>query len=175
MPIVSYKSATVHKYVLICAIHTIPEPGTLELADAIFSMIPNGCAGIYTYADDKHQSSTYFTEPLFNRIVGSYTTVISVHGHQSNRDPVLIGGRDRSAVIAIRKLLGLTGQRIPTYLSGRNPANICNRGTSGQGLQLEIADFALSNKHLVSWIAENVANIYRAAHACMPAVSTPIS
>lgn len=122
------------------------EPGTYEIADAV--------AGIehsfYCFEGIKkshnfrlHLTSTNFDEDRGVRIADSVQVVLAIHGMSDNEEVVYLGGLNTSLREKIRAMLAHAGfavQESPrTALQGRNPANLCNRGASGAGVQLEIS------------------------------------
>lgn len=123
------------------------EPGTTEVADALagqwhtfysFSGLkPSGNAGL-------HISSRKFDEPTGRFIAQHSRMVVTIHGCRDESLATYVGGRHIAMKKAIRTALVSSGftatdaRRFP----GINPKNICNRGRSGMGVQLEIS-FAL--------------------------------
>jgi phage replication-related protein YjqB (UPF0714/DUF867 family) len=122
------------------------EPGTSELARRIagqeFSLYcfeglrRNGNVAL-------HITSTHFDEPSCLAIVGASDIVLSVHGSEEPAEVVHIGGRDERLAGTLRDALaaaGFAARRDDTEdHGGRLARNICNRGASGQGCQLEIS------------------------------------
>jgi len=123
------------------------EPGTSEVAAAIagddlsfyaFEGIKsrrNGCL---------HITSTDFDEPRCVALVQASKRVLSIHGEGSGQKVVFLGGRDEGSLQQLRASLQQRGFSAKTHqnpaLQGRDPANICNRGTSGEGVQLELSE-----------------------------------
>jgi phage replication-related protein YjqB (UPF0714/DUF867 family) len=90
-----------------------------------------------------HITSSHFDEPDCVALVGRCGVVVTIHGcHYADRDEtVYLGGRDaglRDAIGAALRGAGFAA-RIDTRNPGRHPLNICNRGSTGQGVQLEIS------------------------------------
>jgi phage replication-related protein YjqB (UPF0714/DUF867 family) len=90
-----------------------------------------------------HITSTNFDEPQALRIVGECMTVVAIHGRRDEGDPntILLGGRHIEMVTSIESRLRSEGFR--TSSNGHrypadNPQNICNRGLTGRGTQLEV-------------------------------------
>ena len=124
------------------------EPGTSEIADAIaredFSFYtfeglkPTGNA-------DLHITSTRFDEPVCLTVIGRSEIVLTIHGEESDTgdEIVFIGGLDdrlRRRVGASLKLRDFVVRKHPDpKLQGLEPENICNRGRSGKGVQLELS------------------------------------
>ena len=122
------------------------EPGTYEIADAVA-----GCEHyFYCFEGIKkshntrlHLTSTSFDEDRGVRIADSVQVVVAIHGSSETEEVVYLGGLQTSLKQQIRARLtdaGFVVKESPrTALQGRNPANICNRGASGAGVQLEIS------------------------------------
>ena len=93
--------------------------------------------------DCLHLSSRHFDEPRALDLISRCDVVIAVHGYAAPGPDVLLGGLNerlkREAAQALAQI-GLSylsgGHRFP----GTNLRNICNRGRSGQGLQLELSE-----------------------------------
>jgi phage replication-related protein YjqB (UPF0714/DUF867 family) len=91
---------------------------------------------------DLHITSTNFDEPLCLELVASSDIVVAVHGLAGPESRIDVGGRDQKRRDAICKNLiraGFTAAIVSTGdHAATNPDNICNRGRSGMGVQLEI-------------------------------------
>ncbi|MCX6081781.1 MAG: poly-gamma-glutamate hydrolase family protein [Chloroflexi bacterium] len=122
------------------------EMGTSELASAIagneFSLyLFEGLAGNNQFL---HITSTNFDEPLCLQFVGKHCTALSVHGFAGlQTDPlVYLGGNDLPLVQRLLEALQTNGYtaRVNTgKFAATDPANICNRTSTGQGVQLELS------------------------------------
>lgn len=122
------------------------EPGTSELAIAIA-----GEELSYAIFDgtkvaqnrDLHITSTNFDEPRCIDVVTRSVTAIAIHGESSQEVAVFTGGADamlRSNISNALKEAGFTVlEHQNPSLQGKSRANICNRGTSGAGVQLELS------------------------------------
>ena len=93
--------------------------------------------------DCLHLASGRFDEPRALGLIASCDIVVTVHGYAASGPDVLLGGLNetlkREVAIALERtgLSYLTkGHRFP----GTDPLNICNRGRSGKGLQLELSE-----------------------------------
>ena len=122
------------------------EPGTSELAEAIAGERHSFYAfeGVRVRGNaELHITSTRFDEPRAVELVTRATTVIVVHGEASDGEGVFIGGRDHGLggrlALALRSAGFRAGPHDDPALHGTDPANLCNRGTSGAGIQLEIS------------------------------------
>ena len=93
--------------------------------------------------DCLHLASRYFDEPRALDLIADCDIVIAVHGYASAGPDVLLGGLDAGLKRDIAQALAaagiscqLEGHRFP----GTQPRNICNRGRSGAGIQLELSE-----------------------------------
>jgi len=90
-----------------------------------------------------HIESHLFDEPRALQAAEKADIVITVHGQIDQKDGfVMIGGLHDNLRLGIRRQLEGVGfeTRVPTEgLMGMDPQNICNRGKSGQGVQLEVS------------------------------------
>jgi phage replication-related protein YjqB (UPF0714/DUF867 family) len=93
--------------------------------------------------DCLHLASHQFDEPRALELISDCDVVVAVHGYAAAGPDVLLGGLDErlkgevAGAIAHCGLSCLTdGHRFP----GRHPRNICNRGRSGAGVQLELSE-----------------------------------
>ncbi len=92
--------------------------------------------------DCLHLASHRFDEPRALELIAGCDTIIAVHGYAASGPDVLLGGLDeRLKLIVARSLRAaeisfLTeGHRYP----GIDTRNICNRGRSGAGVQIELS------------------------------------
>ncbi len=93
--------------------------------------------------DCLHIASHRFDEPRALGLISECDTVVAVHGYAASGPDVLLGGlNERLKLMVARALakIGLScltdGHRFP----GKDPRNICNRGRSGGGVQLELSE-----------------------------------
>lgn len=91
-----------------------------------------------------HITSTNFDEPICLDMVAGSEHVIAFHGYADTVKHTLIGGRDTAAKQRCYDHLtaaGFSCEIVPVggYLAGTDPENICNKGTTGMGLQLELS------------------------------------
>jgi phage replication-related protein YjqB (UPF0714/DUF867 family) len=124
------------------------EAGTSEIADAIageeFSFYafeglkPAGNA-------DLHITSTRFDEPMCLTAIARSERVVTIHGEHSEADGevVFIGGLDGELGASLDDALTAKGFEVRRHsdpgLQGREPKNVCNRGTFGKGVQFELS------------------------------------
>lgn len=122
------------------------EPGTAEIADAIAGNEHTFYAFKGSKASgnmDLHITSTKFDEPRAVRMVKTADIVLTIHGCQETEEIVYLGGLNYDLTERIKTNLARAGFRTAKSpvqeLKGTNPDNICNRGRTGRGVQLEIS------------------------------------
>jgi phage replication-related protein YjqB (UPF0714/DUF867 family) len=120
------------------------EPGTSALAKAIAGTSYN----LYLFEGHKppgenqalHITSHRFDETYALAIAAKCHTVLGVHGC-GGVWTVHVGGRNlelRAALAAALKSTGLRVQANGPKFKAENPLNICNRGSTGRGVQIEL-------------------------------------
>jgi phage replication-related protein YjqB (UPF0714/DUF867 family) len=121
------------------------EVGTSEIATLIagaeYSLF---CfEGLKSYGENAglHITSHLFDHPDCIALAVRHDMVLTVHGCKGEDSCIFLGGLDVDLVRRLATQLALAkfnvisdGARYP----GRHPLNICNRGASGKGAQLEI-------------------------------------
>ena len=93
--------------------------------------------------DCLHLASHRFDEPRALNLIALCDIVVAVHGYAAPGPDVLLGGLDERLKGAISQALaasGLACQVEGHRFPGRDPRNICNRGRSGGGVQLELSE-----------------------------------
>jgi phage replication-related protein YjqB (UPF0714/DUF867 family) len=149
------------------------EPGTSQIAEAIagddWSLY---CfEGLRSGSGDLHITSEHFDEPQAVALIEAADTAVAVHGRADLGDPatVWLGGRDsafRDAVAATLAAAGFATQSLGHPLPGRQVMNICNRGTSGGGVQLELPrtlrDQLVTDKRKLTAFADAVRTVIAA-------------
>ena len=122
------------------------EPGTTEIAEAVAGTDHS----FYSFEGLKangngvlHIESHLFDEPCALQAVEKADIVITIHGQIDQKDAfVMIGGLNDGLGSEIKRQLEANGfqTRPPAKgLEGLDPMNICNRGRSRCGVQLEIS------------------------------------
>lgn len=90
-----------------------------------------------------HITSSRFDEPKAVDVAQSAQVVVTFHGQNGNAHFVNVGGLAIELCASLIRHLedaGFTAsQRNDPNLQGRDKNNICNRGTKGRGLQLEVS------------------------------------
>jgi len=122
------------------------EPGTSELARAIAGW----SYSCYTFEGLKksgnellHITSTLFDEPKCISLVQSSYSVLALHGYQGQQPITYVGGADGKLQAQLKQSLDAAGFEVrpaPAGVSGSQPHNVCNRGMSGAGAQLELTE-----------------------------------
>lgn len=123
------------------------EPGTVDLAHAV----AGADYGFYAFQGIKpsgnavlHITSDRFDEPRARRMARNADWVLTIHGCRGTASRVWVGGRDarrRGAFVAALQAAGFHAEEsLRPGLRGINPNNICNRGRTGRGVQLELSE-----------------------------------
>ncbi len=143
------------------------EPGTTEIAEAIAGTDHS----FYSFEGLKgdgngllHLESHLFDEPRVLEAVEKADVVITVHGQLDQKDDfVMVGGLNAHLRSEIERQLEKAGfkTRPPAEgLNGTDPMNICNRGRSRCGVQLEMSrkvrDLLRTNSDRLRSLAEAV-------------------
>lgn len=122
------------------------EPVTSELARAIADADLSyysfeGCR--MSKNKELHITSHKFDEPTALELAADVPKVLGIHGREDKNDraTAYLGGLDEQLVSNIQNELLKEG--FPAISTGhafpaRHPRNICNRGTSGSGAQMEL-------------------------------------
>lgn len=123
------------------------ERGTLSIANAIAGTLHTyycfeGIKSDLKNNRDLHISSNQFDESKALSAVENAHWVITIHGAKGKEPAVYAGGLDmklRSDVLNSIASSGIIARDDPSPTrQGRGLTNICNRGISGKGLQLEL-------------------------------------
>ena len=131
------------------------EGGTSELADEVADPAAAAPAperhSFYTFEGLKprgngvlHITSTCFNEPMCLTLIGACDRVVTIHGEQSTGDvEVFVGGLDEALGQCLMHELRADGFTVGIHpngdLQGRDPRNLCNRGRTLAGAQLELS------------------------------------
>lgn len=123
------------------------EGGTSEVARAI----AGAELSLYLFEGRKakgnqhlHITSGNFDEPAGLAIARQADVVITIHGEKNNDEAIAyLGGRDDALGATLRHHLHDAGFDVRKHgrldLQGVHPNNICNRGSTGAGVQLELS------------------------------------
>jgi len=122
------------------------EPGTTELASAIAGW----SYSLYTFDGIRlsgnellHISSTLFDEPRCLNLIRVANHILAIHGCVGFGRTVFVGGLDLEwgdRFVHTLQEAGFEAVRATAPFEGTQPENICNRGKSGRGVQLEISE-----------------------------------
>lgn len=122
------------------------ELGTMEIAREVAGIEHTfyGFEGIKAEDNsDLHLTSKEFDEPRLASIVSKQEIVLTVHGCEGEGEVVYVGGLHKALKKKIHTLLSHAGFRVRLSpnpkMGGKSPHNICNRGRSGAGVQLELS------------------------------------
>ena len=122
------------------------EPYTGELAE----MIANDTFSCYVFKGMKrngnrslHITSHCFDEPVAIRAVQGARLVLTVHGEGNpNHAFIMVGGTHKPLCSVMETRLSVMGTDVrspPKGMGAKHLLNICNRGKSGKGVQLELS------------------------------------
>ena len=119
------------------------QPGTTQIADAVAADLHS----FYSFVSRRPEidQTLYIPSIRFDdlnalEIVGNADVVLSIHGCQGRDEFIKVGGLDLDRCARIRAMLQEAGFIIADDDSGgTHSVNICNRGRTGQGVQLEIS------------------------------------
>ena len=123
------------------------EPGTLDIADKVAGKEHT----FYSFKGKKksgnadlHITSDKFDEPEGIQIAERADLVLAIHGCIGKTDIIFVGGKDhdfrRILLNSISRAGFSTRESERAELRGRRSANICNRGRSRKGGQVEITE-----------------------------------
>jgi phage replication-related protein YjqB (UPF0714/DUF867 family) len=122
------------------------EPGTTEIARDIAGVEFSFYSFVSKKKSDVHIKSENFTEETGVALVKAHSRTISVHGVRDGDHAydIYVGGLEEELKRRVLEALNAADfsaieDRIARH-SGRDPRNICNRGSSRQGVQLEITN-----------------------------------
>jgi phage replication-related protein YjqB (UPF0714/DUF867 family) len=93
--------------------------------------------------DCLHLASHWFDEPRGLELISGCDTVVAVHGYVAPGPDVLLGGLNEKLKWQMAQALAAAGVSFLTdghRFPGRDPRNVCNRGRTGEGVQLELSD-----------------------------------
>lgn len=125
------------------------EPGTMEIA----ATIAGGTLSFYAFEalrtagkrGSLHITSARFDEPQALALVGGAQKAVAIHGRADDGDPLTVGVGGLDAALREEIVAALAAAGFETVvvtqgnLAGRDAANICNRGVTRAGVQLELS------------------------------------
>ncbi|MEA3377914.1 MAG: poly-gamma-glutamate hydrolase family protein [Chloroflexota bacterium] len=120
------------------------EQGTSEIAEAVAG---RDCS-LYCFKGTKrsgnrnlHIASTRFDDPECLALVRQSRVVVAIHGLEREDEAISVGGLDESLKGRLLEALnegGFEAREDRSHHSGTYPSNLCNRGVTGKGVQVEI-------------------------------------
>lgn len=141
---------TVHERPQSAVLIVAPHGGTIEIGTSeMAALIAGADYSLFTFNGlkkewggnrDLHITSHNFNHPSCVELASRHSTVLAVHGCKGDSPQIYVGGRDPELTTLLTERLvaaGLPASSSGHKYPGRNPLNICNRGTSGKGAQLE--------------------------------------
>lgn len=147
----------------ILAIHAGVEPGTEKVAERI----AQNDFPFYINKNPVHVTSSEFTDEELDELLKQIDVAVSIHGEKTKSESfVMVGG----LAMDLRKRLetsftknGIIIKNPPEHLDGDNVKNVCNRGKSKTGIQLEISrgliDVLTSNEIELEKFADSVRGV----------------
>lgn len=115
------------------------EPGTEEVVRAIAEEDISYYLFLGTDRT-QHITSPNFDEPNCLHLLSRCKEAISIHGKSGDGEFVMLGGLDSDLISKAEQTLCEHGfSVIQTTFDGKQESNICNRGSSGKGLQIEMS------------------------------------
>jgi phage replication-related protein YjqB (UPF0714/DUF867 family) len=122
-----------------------PHGGNIEpTTDIIARQIAAEDHNLYCFCgerDDLHITSSNFDDPDCLKLLADCVMVVTIHGlRNDNEADVYVGGlAPGDKLITAFNVAGFSAASAHgTSYAGTHPRNICNRGKSGKGIQLEI-------------------------------------
>ena len=106
-----------------------------------------------------HITSHNFDEPQALKLIARSQTVVAVHACTDEKSVVYPGGRNEElleTIVAELKTVGISVAHRNFKYPGVNPNNICNRGLSGRGAQLEISRGLRDDKNIVQLLCSAI-------------------
>jgi phage replication-related protein YjqB (UPF0714/DUF867 family) len=90
-----------------------------------------------------HLASSRFDDPRCLELIAGCDRVVTIHGCNGLEENVLLGGLDealKAQIAAALTAAGVPCQAEGHRFPGLQPSNICNRGATGMGVQVELTD-----------------------------------
>jgi phage replication-related protein YjqB (UPF0714/DUF867 family) len=148
------------------------EPGASEIAVAVAGQSYNAYCFEGTRSRPHHElhiTSHKFDEPRGRKLVAKSGVVIAMHGRKDDDDPksIYLGGLDKEIRDRIAGELEKVDLRTRTEghrFPATCPDNICNRGSRGKGVQLELP------KTLRTKLTEDAAEMAKFVNAIRAAI-----
>lgn len=152
------------------------EPNTSQIA----TMIAGNIFNLYCFEglkssrnfSDLHITSTHFDEPRCLDLLSTSHHVVTVHGCLGDEPKIYLGGLDYPLKMAISGSLISNGYVVECEghsFPGCAPSNICNRGLSGMGVQLELTRCFRDKQNLAAFAA----TVAGSCHGILASVTDP--
>ncbi|MGB0637476.1 MAG: poly-gamma-glutamate hydrolase family protein [Gammaproteobacteria bacterium] len=137
-----------HKLIVVAPHAGVIEVGTSEIS----ALIARDDLSLYRFESHKivdenyvslHITSHIFDEPTCINVVKAHDTVVTIHGCNDAEEIVFLGGLDKRLIDIIAESIRSTGMEVRTVghrFPGKHHNNICNRGRSGMGVQIELSE-----------------------------------
>lgn len=93
--------------------------------------------------EDLHITSHRFDEPHCLKLIAGCDIVVAIHGCSGDDNVVMLGGLDTELAAQFARAIEKSGVAVLSDghgYPGTRPANICNRGKAGRGVQVELTD-----------------------------------
>jgi len=124
------------------------ERGTSEIANAIAGddlsyYIFKGLMSTAHESRKLHIISTRFDEPRCLEIIRGFRTALAIHGCCGSEQMIYVGGNDNELKWMLITELGAKGHPVQLgteKYAGSFPSNICNRTSTGKGVQIELSN-----------------------------------
>jgi phage replication-related protein YjqB (UPF0714/DUF867 family) len=123
------------------------EPGTSEIVRA---MAGNDFSwycfeGVSQDGNERlHITSTHFDEPILVQMLAKARRVIAIHGCGDNHRKILFTGGLHTGLAAhfvtVFQQAGFAAERGTGHISGTSTRNVCNRGLTRMGVQIEVSE-----------------------------------
>lgn len=112
---------------------------------------------------DLHITSHQFDEPGALNLISASDIVITIHACKAREAVVYIGGRSEALGYTIRNALEKSNLKTSQKqeFAGRHPDNICNRGRTGKGVQLEISRGLRDDPRKLHLLSKAVRNVLK--------------
>jgi len=141
-----------------------PHGGGIEpKSDAIAAAIAGSDFSLYCFRGCKpakngrlHITSHRFDEPDCVALVAGHAWVVAIHGCNEPGESVYIGGLDAALIEDLAIAIAAAGISVATTghdYPGTHTDNICNRGASAQGAQLELTPDFRNGGQVDSFVA----------------------
>lgn len=150
------------------------EPGTSEIARvlagnslSLYCFEGLDCKGEYNL----HLTSSCFDEPVALKLSRKVDTIVAIHGYRCSRPEVAVGGLDtglQHRLVEALQAAGIQASIGSHGLAGVHPNNICNRGLTGMGVQLELSD-SLRKTMFASFTPTGLQTVYPPFHTFIEA------